>query len=84
MKALDEYMEVNPNDIVLLFHPDFDIYGRTKHMLQTLHNPVSKGVVVAADELNLKDFRGVTLALMALIDLSTVELQRAPHCSRIT
>ena len=84
MKTLDEYIEANPHLIVSLLYLDLDIYEPTKHVLQTLLKRVPKGGIVAFDELNFKDFPGETLALMDSLDLSTVELQRVPFCSRIS
>jgi len=82
MKTFDERMEVNPRHIVFLFYPNFDIYERTKYMLQTLPNRRPKRITAAINELNFKGFRGVTLT--APFDISAFELKCVPHCNRIT
>ena len=47
-----------------------------------IRNDIKKGKSFVG--MSIKDFPGETLALMDSLDLSTVELQRVPFCSRIS
>jgi hypothetical protein len=84
MKSLPQYLEQNPHTIVALAYFDFDIYQPTKLCLDTLKERITKGTVLAFDELNDPDSPGETLAVMEALGLPNVRLQRYRYASRVS
>lgn len=78
------YLEKNPETIVSLAYFDFDLYEPTKKCLEAIKPRLTKGSVVAFDELNDPDSPGETLALMEVFGLENVKLKRHPHTSRVS
>jgi hypothetical protein len=72
------YLEKNPHTIVALAYFDFDIYQPTKDCLEILLPRLTKGSVIAFDELNCPEFPGETIALMETIGLSKYAIKRSP------
>jgi hypothetical protein len=72
------FLEANPHTIVALAYFDFDLYAPTKRCLELLLPRLTKGSVIAFDELNCKDFPGETLALMETIGLARYAIRRSP------
>lgn len=81
-KELAKYLEEAPHTIVALAYFDFDLYEPTKRCLELLRPRLTKGSVVAFDELNDHDSPGETLALMEIFGLNNVKLKRLPQTSR--
>jgi hypothetical protein len=77
-QTFDQYLKDNPETIVALAYFDFDIYEPTRHCLKAIQPHITKGSVIAFDELNLHDFPGETLALKEIFGLDHVRLQRSP------
>ena len=77
-KTVPDYLEKNPETIVALAYFDFDIYLPTKVCLQAILPRVTKGSILAFDELNHPTFPGETMAVMETIGLSRYALQRSP------
>lgn len=73
-----EYLKNNPYTIVALAYFDFDIYRPTKECLNLLKDHVTKGSIIALDEINASDFPGETLALKEVFGLNNIELKRSP------
>lgn len=84
VQTLSEYLEQNPQTIVSLAYFDFDIYEPTKKCLELLRPRLTKGSVVAFDELNDKDSPGETVALMEVFGLQNIRLQRFRYASRVS
>lgn len=78
-KTLPAYLEANPETIVALAYFDFDIYHPTKECLQALLPHLTKGSVLAFDELNCPQFPGETLALKEVLGLDRYALKRDPN-----
>jgi hypothetical protein len=57
---------------------DFDIYKPTKVCLELLMNRVTKGSIIAFDELNCPEFPGETIAVMETIGLNKYAIKRSP------
>jgi hypothetical protein len=72
------FLESNPHTIVALAYFDFDLYAPTKACLELLMPRLTRGSVIAFDELNCEDFPGETLALMETIGLSRYAIRRSP------
>lgn len=81
---LQKYLESNPQTIVALAYFDFDIYQPTKICLELVRDRVTKGSVIAFDELNDQDSPGETRALMEVFGLPNVRLQRYRFASRVS
>ena len=77
-QTIDQYLKENPETIIALVYFDFDIYEPTYNCLKAIKPFVTKGSVIAFDELNLHDFPGETLALKEIFGLDQVRLQRSP------
>ena len=76
--TISDYLEKNPETIISLAFFDFDLYEPTLDCLEAIKPFVTKGSVIAFDELNLHDFPGETLALKETFGLSNVRIQRSP------
>ncbi len=72
------YFERYPETIVALAYFDFDIYAPTKACLEAIRPHVTKGTVIAFDELMARDFPGETVALKEVFGTSAFELKRLP------
>lgn len=76
--TLKNYLENNPHTIVAMAYFDFDIYQPTKDCLEILIPRLTKGSVIAFDELNCPEFPGETIALMETIGLAKYAIKRSP------
>jgi len=74
-----KYFEENPHTIVALAYFDFDIYKPTYECLKVISEHITKGSVIAFDELNCKVFPGETIALKEVFGLSKYAIKRTPH-----
>jgi hypothetical protein len=81
---LETYFKQHPETIIALAYFDFDIYEPTKKCLEMVLPRLTKGSVVAFDELNDPDSPGETLALMETIGLNKIHLKRFPYASRVS
>ena len=77
-RTIHEYLDSHPETIVSMAYFDFDIYEPTKACLQAIKPHVTKGSLIAFDELNFHAFPGETRALKEVFDLSGCRLQRSP------
>ncbi len=78
-KTLPEYLARNPQTIVALAYFDFDLYAPTKACLEALLPHLTKGSVLAFDELNCPDFPGETLAVKEVLGLDRYAIRRDPN-----
>jgi hypothetical protein len=84
--TIEEYLERHPETIISLAYFDFDIYLPTKKCLEAIMGHVTKGTVIAFDELNCPDFPGETVAVKEVLGLDRYAIRRsplAPLCSYI-
>ncbi|MHB8164934.1 MAG: hypothetical protein ACYDDV_11460 [Methanoregula sp.] len=77
-KTIYEYLDKNPETIIAFAYFDIDLYEPTKECLQAIKPHLTKGSIVAFDELNLHDFPGETLALNEVFGLNNIRIQRSP------
>lgn len=78
-ETLPSYLEEHPETIVALAYFDMDIYEPTKVCLEHLRDRLTKGSVLAFDELNCADFPGETLAVKEVLGLGTYAIRRLPQ-----
>jgi hypothetical protein len=76
--TLEEYLRVHPETIVALAYFDLDIYEPTKRCLELLRGHLTRGSVLAFDELNCPSFPGETLALKEVLGLGAYRIRRTP------
>jgi len=81
-KTTTQYLEDHPETIIALAYFDFDLYEPTRDCLEQIKDRLTKGSVVAFDELNDPDSPGETLALMEVLGLRNVRLKRRAQTSR--
>jgi len=77
-ETLPAYLEEHPETIVALAYFDFDLYVPTRDCLEAILPHLTKGSVLAFDELNMSEFPGETLALREVLGLSRYAIQRDP------
>ncbi|WP_340120096.1 class I SAM-dependent methyltransferase [Pelagibius sp. 7325] len=77
-ETLPAYLEAHPETIVALAYFDFDIYKPTRDCLKAIQPHLTKGSVLAFDELNMPEFPGETLALREVLGLSRYAIRRDP------
>jgi hypothetical protein len=77
-ETFGRFLEANPQTVVALAYFDFDLYAPTKACLELLLPRLTRGSVIAFDELNCPEFPGETLAVMETIGLSRYAIRRSP------
>lgn len=78
-KTFPDYLREHPELIVSLAYFDFDIYKPTKQCLELLMPHLTKGSIVAFDELNCPEFPGETIAVQEVLGISNIHLERDPN-----
>ena len=81
---LKRYLEEHPETIVSLAFFDLGIYKPTRECLEILKGHVTKGSVIAFDELNEPEAPGETLAVKDAFGLSQYRICRYPYASRVS
>ncbi|OUV61121.1 MAG: hypothetical protein CBC82_07205 [Cellvibrionales bacterium TMED122] len=83
-KTLKKYLKKNPQTILSLVFFDLDIYKPTKTCLKLLLPHLTKGCVLAFDELNDPISPGETIALKEVFKLKKINLKRIKNSTRIS
>ncbi len=83
-KTIPQYLKENPQLIVSLLYLDFDIYEPTLAALNHFLSRMPKGAVIAFDELNLKDWRGESIAVLESLNLREYRIERCPFGSGVS
>jgi len=78
-QTINRYLDENPETIVSLAYFNMDIYQPTVKALEALKRVVTKGSIIAFDELNCPHFPGETRALKDALGLDKYRLVRYPH-----
>ncbi|HOA74644.1 MAG TPA: TylF/MycF/NovP-related O-methyltransferase [Phycisphaerae bacterium] len=76
---VDRYLERNPETIVALAFFDLDLYEPTRKCLEAIRDRLTRGSVVAFDQVNVHAFPGETLALKEVFGLDRYRLYRSPY-----
>lgn len=76
--SIEEYLEAHPETIVALAYFDFDIYLPTKKCLQAIKDCLTKGSILAFDELNCPQFPGETIAFREVFGIDRFPIKRNP------
>ena len=83
-KTIPRYLKENPQLIVSLLYLDFDIYDPTLAALKHFVPRMPKGAVIAFDELNLKDWRGESIAVLETLKLREYRIERCSFGSAMS
>lgn len=74
---LRSYLDRHPETIVSLAYFDMQLYAPTKACLEALLPHLTRGSVIAMDELNSAEFPGETVAFREVIGLDRYRLRRS-------
>ena len=74
--TLPKFLEENHQLIISLLYLDMDIYKPTKKALEFLVSRVTKGGIIAFDEVNNPDWPGETQALDEVLKIKNVKLKK--------
>lgn len=72
--TIEKYLKNNPETIIALAYFDLGLYEPTKKCLQAIKPHITRGTVIALDELNSWEFPGETLALKEVIGLDKYKI----------
>ena len=78
-QTLPDYLARHPETIFALVYFDFDLYAPTKACLTAIRPHLTRGSVIAFDELNCALFPGETLAVRETLGLDRIALRRVPY-----
>lgn len=82
--TIPKYVSDNPHLIISLLYLDFDVYEATKIALKYFLPLVTKGGIVAFDELAQKKWQGESIAFKEVLKVNKIKLKRftfEPHVS---
>ncbi len=77
--TIDGYLKEHPETIISMAYFDFDIYKPTKVCLEAILPYLSKGAVIAFDEINVADFPGETQALREVLGTGNFRIQHSTY-----
>lgn len=77
--TIDLWLEANPHAIISMALFDMDIYKPTRDVLERIIPRLTKGSVLAFDELNCGHFPGETAAVNEVLGLNNLSIRRHPH-----
>lgn len=77
--TVPDWLRRNEHVIVSMAIFDMDVYQPTRDALQAILPRLVKGSVLVFDELNCPRFPGETTAVMEVLGLNSLRLQRDPH-----
>ena len=83
-ETVPQYLIENPHTIFSLCYFDLDVYTPTRNVIRAIKSRISKGTVLAFDELNDEDMPGETLAILEEFDVNTISLSRYGPSARTT
>jgi hypothetical protein len=83
-KTIHQYLKNNPETIISFAYFDFDLYLPTKECLIAIKNCLSKGAIIAFDELNYPKFPGETIAFKEVFGLNNYKIWRDPNSSTVS
>lgn len=82
--TIPKYLDENRHLVVALLYLDFDLYEPTKVALEHFLPRMPKGSVIAFDELNQKQWPGETLAVLEVVGIRNLRIQRLPYMPQIS
>lgn len=83
-ETIPKYLVDNPHLVVALLYLDFDIFKPTKVALEVLRPRMPKGAIIAFDELYVRQWPGETIAVMDVLGISNLRIERFPFHPQIS
>ena len=86
-KTIPKFLNENKHVLISLLYLDFDIYNPTVTALKEFIPRMSKGAIIAFDQVNNPDWPGETIALLDMLNLNSYELKSfsfEPNISYLT
>lgn len=83
-ETITEYFDKYPYALVSHAYFDFDLYEPTKKCLEVILDHASLGAVIGFDELNDPDSPGETTAVLEVLGIKNVKIQKLPWVSRVS
>jgi hypothetical protein len=77
--TIGPWLESHPETIVSLAYLDMQLYEPTKRCLEAIRPFVTRGSVIALDEVNAPEFPGETVAFKEVFGLDRFELRRSAY-----
>jgi len=77
--TVKQYLKDNPETIIAFAYFDFDLYEPTKICLEAILPHLTKGAVIAFDELNYHGFPGETIAFKEVFGINKFKINRDPN-----
>jgi hypothetical protein len=82
--TVKEYLKNHPETIISFVYFDFDLYQPTKECLIAIRDCLTKGAIIAFDELNYPKFPGETIAFKEILGLNNYKVHRDPISSTVS
>jgi hypothetical protein len=79
--TVPDYLKRHPETVISLAYFDLDIYSPTKAVLEEIRPYLTRGSVIALDELGVATFPGETVALREVFGLDKIRLVHSPYSS---
>ena len=73
--TIPKYIEKNKHLLISLLYLDFDIYEPTKTALENFLPRMSKGSIVAFDELHAENWKGETVAMLESLNIRDFKIE---------
>lgn len=73
--TIPNYLNENKHTIISLLYLDFDLYNPTKVALETFLPRMSKGSIIAFDEMHFEKFPGETLAMLEFFNINNYSIR---------
>jgi len=77
--TIKDYFKNNKHSIIAFAYFDFDIYKPTIDCLNAIKPHLTKGAIIAFDELNLSDWPGETIAFKEFFNINNVSVYRTQY-----
>ncbi|MEV7185711.1 class I SAM-dependent methyltransferase [Kitasatospora sp. NPDC093102] len=77
-ETVPQYLEENPETVIGMAFFDLDLYEPTREVLQAIRPHLTKGSIIAFDELGHPRWPGVTAAIRETLGLENLTLQQLP------
>jgi len=76
-KTINQYLEKHTETIIALAYFDMQLYEPTKKCLEAIRPYLTRGSVIAMDELNIEEFPGETVAFREVFGLDKYKIVRS-------
>jgi hypothetical protein len=76
-EGIERYLKEHPETIIALAYFDLQLYEPTKKCLEAIKPYLTRGSVIAMDEINCPEFPGETLALKEVFGLDKFKITRS-------